>query len=144
MISEPDSASWLPRCLERPGPVPSSPVREASGRGSPVWAQVSQVADSFEIGTSFSKRRSLNIFWTQCCFWHLSALWQRGRSRWVQASGSRDLLSWPVSGCSGLSVGPRSRLSTMSSRNLIIASLLISGQTFAAPTSRGKLKIALN
>ena len=45
--------------------------------------------EGLEIGTSFSKRRSLNIFWTQRCFWHLSALsgaLYRGRS------GSRQTL----------------------------------------------------
>ena len=124
---------------------------EASGRGlcvsSPIAAAlVSQVArhphNCFEIGTSFSKRRSLNIFWTQCCFWHLSALNREGAAGFrLQADAARDLLSWPVSGSAVISVGPRTRLSTMSSRNLIIASLLISGQTFAAPPQKGNLKL---
>ena len=124
---------------------------EASGRGLCVSSQiaaalVSQVArhphNCFEIGTSFSQRRSLNIFWTQCCFWHLSALYREGAAGF-RLQAARDLLSWRVSGSAVVSVGPRTRLSTMSSRNLIIASLLISGQTFAAPPAKGNLKLPI-
>ena len=69
---------------------------------------VSQVArhrhDCFQIGTSFSGRRSLNIFWTQCCFWHLSALNREGAAGIrLQADAAWDLLSWRVSGFSARS-----------------------------------------
>ena len=99
--------------------------------------------EGLEIGTSFSKRRSLNIFWTQRCFWHLSAP-RRSLQREEQA-GSRQTLPgtcfpasvWLLSG----PVGPCIILSTMSSRNILIASLLISGQTLAAPPFKGSLKL---
>ena len=65
----------------------------------------------------------------------------RGRSRLGlgrRCLGPAFLLA---SGCSVVPVGSCIRLSTMSSRNILIASLLISGQTLAAPPFKGSLKL---
>ena len=133
---ETDLLSWRSsQCLEEPGSSPGG--SSASGWG---WSMVGW--GRWEIGTSSS---TLYFSDTHCCFWHLlasRALWlAEERRSWQLASGSgraqRLAFPWAQS-----VPGPDCQLSRMSSRKLIIASLLISAQTLAIPAPQGTLKIA--